>query len=91
MRRGHAGASDPRRLFARLSAQRHDRVIGANRADREHAEQTIRQTAERLAGGTDPGVIPARFLIGAARSALDRGLARPGVITKNFYTELARR
>jgi hypothetical protein len=56
---------------------------------KEH--QMTLEAAERLAGGTDPGVIPARFLIGAARSALDRGLARPGVITKNFYTELARR
>jgi hypothetical protein len=54
-------------------------------------QQMTLEAAERLAGGTDPGIIPARFLIGAARSALDRGLARPGVITKNFYTELARR
>ena len=57
--------------------------------DKEH--QMTLEAAERLAAGTDPGIIPARFLIGAARSALDRGLARPGVITKNFYTELARR
>ncbi|MEU6147392.1 hypothetical protein ABZ848_44470 [Streptomyces sp. NPDC047081] len=56
---------------------------------KEYAMQ--REAAERLAAGTDPGIIPARFLIGAARSALDRGLARPGVITRNFYTELARR
>ena len=49
------------------------------------------EAAERLAAGTDPGILPARFLIGSARSALDRKLARPGVITKNFYTELARR
>jgi hypothetical protein len=54
-------------------------------------QQMTLEAAERLAAGTDPGIIPARFLIGAARSALDRGLARPGVITKNFYTELARR
>jgi hypothetical protein len=56
---------------------------------KEYAMQ--REAAERLAAGTDPGIIPARFLIGATRSALDRGLARPGVITRNFYTELARR
>jgi hypothetical protein len=54
-------------------------------------QQMTLEAAERLAGGRDPGIIPARFLIGSARSALDRGLARPGVITKNFYTELARR
>ena len=56
---------------------------------KEH--QMTLEAAERLAAGTDPGIIPARFLIGSARAALDRGLARPGVITKNFYTELARR
>ncbi|MEU1275430.1 hypothetical protein [Streptomyces sp. NPDC005799] len=56
---------------------------------KEYAMQ--REAAERLAAGTDPGIIPARFLIGATRSALDRRLARPGVITRNFYTELARR
>jgi len=44
-----------------------------------------------LAAGNDPGVVPARFLIGATRIALDRRLARPGVITENFYKELARR
>jgi hypothetical protein len=54
-------------------------------------QQMTLEAAERLAAGTDPGIIPARFLIGSARSALDRGLARPGVITRNFYTELARR
>ena len=56
---------------------------------KEH--QMTLEAAERLAGDNDPGIIPARFLIGSARAALDRGLARPGVITKNFYTELARR
>jgi hypothetical protein len=29
-------------------------------------------------------------MIGAARVALDRRLARPGVITRNFYTALSR-
>jgi hypothetical protein len=56
---------------------------------KEH--QMTLEAAERLAAGTDPGIIPARLLIGSARDAVDRGLARPGVITKNFYTELARR
>jgi hypothetical protein len=54
-------------------------------------QQMIEEAARRLAAGTDPGVIPARFLIGAARVALDRRLARPQTITDNFYRELARR
>jgi hypothetical protein len=51
----------------------------------------IEEAATRLANGNDPGVVPERFLIPAARLAFDRRLARPGVITKNFYAELARR
>jgi hypothetical protein len=51
----------------------------------------IEEAARRLAAGNDPGVVPARFLIGAARVAIDRKLARPGVIQRNFYVELARR
>ena len=54
-------------------------------------EAMTEEAARRLAAGTDPGVIPERFLIGAARFALDHRLARPGVITENFYKELARR
>jgi hypothetical protein len=54
-------------------------------------QQMIREAAARLAAGNDPGVIPERFLIGAAREALDRHLARPGVITDHFYKELSRR
>ena len=55
-------------------------------------EQTMtEEAAKRLAAGNDPGVIPERFLIGAARYALDRRLARPGAITENFFKELARR
>jgi len=54
-------------------------------------QQMIEEAARRLASGTDPGIIPERFMIGAARVALDRRLARPGAITKNFYCELARR
>ncbi|WP_199512599.1 hypothetical protein [Nucisporomicrobium flavum] len=49
------------------------------------------EAAERLAAGTDPGVVPERYLIGAARSALDRRLAPPDRITDAFYRELARR
>jgi hypothetical protein len=54
-------------------------------------QQMIEEAARRIAAGTDPGIIPERFMIGAARFALDNRLARPGVITKNFYRELARR
>jgi hypothetical protein len=51
----------------------------------------VRQAAERLATGTDPGIVPERFLIGAARHALEHRLARPGVVTRNFYEALGRR
>jgi hypothetical protein len=51
----------------------------------------IEEASRRLAAGVDPGVVPERFLIGAARVAIDRRLARPGVITRNFYRELSRR
>ncbi|HXN47794.1 MAG TPA: hypothetical protein VN893_14200, partial [Bryobacteraceae bacterium] len=54
-------------------------------------QHMIEEAARRLAAGVDPGVIPARYLIGATRVALDRRLARPGTITENFYKELVRR
>jgi hypothetical protein len=53
-------------------------------------EQTmIEEAARRLASGTDPGIIPERFVIGAVRFALEKRLARPNVIAKNFYKTLA--
>ena len=55
-------------------------------------EQTmIEEASRRLAAGNDPGIVPERFLIGAARFALDNRLAEPEVIVKNFYLELSRR
>jgi hypothetical protein len=54
-------------------------------------QQMIEEAARRLAAGIDPGIVPERFLIGATRFALDRRLARPGVITENFYKELVGR
>jgi hypothetical protein len=51
----------------------------------------IEEAAGRLAAGTDPGVVPERFLIGAVRTALDRRLASPDQLMRNFYTELVRR
>jgi hypothetical protein len=49
------------------------------------------EAARRFALGSDPGIIPARFLIGAARQAFEQRLARPGAVMANFYKELARR
>ena len=51
----------------------------------------IEEAAARLARGIDPGVVPERFLIGAVRTALDRRLAPPETLMRNFYVELARR
>lgn len=54
-------------------------------------EKTItEEAAGRLAAGVDPGIVPERLLIGAARSALDRRLAPPGRIANNFYAALER-
>jgi len=54
-------------------------------------EKMIAEAARRLAAGNDPGIIPARYLVGAARWALDHDLARPERITHNFYLALAKR
>jgi hypothetical protein len=54
-------------------------------------QEMIEEAARRLAAGTDPGIVPERFLIGAARFAFDNQLARPEVIMNNFYAELSRR
>lgn len=52
-------------------------------------QRMIEEASQRLAAGVDPGIIPERFLIGAVRLALDRRLARPEVLTRNFYKALA--
>jgi hypothetical protein len=54
-------------------------------------QQMVEETAQRLAAGNDPGIIPERYVIAASRVALDRKLARPGVISANFYRHLSRR
>jgi hypothetical protein len=54
-------------------------------------QKMIEEASRRLAAGVDPGIVPERFLIGAARHAFDNKLARPGTIAKNFYQELSRR
>jgi hypothetical protein len=52
-------------------------------------QQMIEEASRRLAAGVDPGIIPERFLIGAVRLGLDRRMARPEVLTRNFYKALA--
>ena len=49
------------------------------------------EAARRLASGNDPGIIPARFLVGAARYALERNYARPKTVTDHFYQALRKR
>jgi hypothetical protein len=75
------------RPFASLGNKPLAEVIRFGHKERQMTEEAAR----RLAAGVDPGIIPARFLIGAARIAMDRKLARPGVIANKFYLELARR
>ena len=75
------------RPYKELGGKSLAQVTGFN----SHHQVMIEEAATRLAASNDPGVVPARFLIGAARVALDRKLARPNVIAKNFYQELARR
>ncbi len=60
-------------------------------AFRPEHQAMVQEAAARLASGTDPGIIPSRFLIGAGREALAQDLARPGQITKHFYRALVRR
>lgn len=53
--------------------------------------ELIQQAGRRLAKGEDPGTIPVRLMISAARFALDSQLAKPQTITDNFYRILGRR
>jgi hypothetical protein len=54
-------------------------------------QQMIEEAAGRLANGTDPGILPARYLVGASRWAVDHNLASPERITQNFYQALTNR
>lgn len=54
-------------------------------------QRMVEECARRLAGGDDPGIVPERFLIGAARFALDQGLATAEAIKDKFYRALSRR
>ena len=51
----------------------------------------VEQAGRQLASGQELGAVPARFMIGAARFALDNRLATPQAITDNFYRTLGRR
>ncbi len=57
----------------------------------ENHQRMTEEAAQRIAAGVDPGIVPARFLVGAARLALDRRLASPGRIVAHFYQALDRR
>lgn len=58
--------------------------------NRTHKQMTD-EAAKRLAQGIDPGIVPARFLVGATRTALNQRLASPEQIAQNFYKALAKR
>lgn len=53
--------------------------------------EMIEVAGRRIAAGQDPGTIPLRFMISAARFALDQQLAVPQTITDHFYRILGRR
>jgi hypothetical protein len=53
--------------------------------------RVIESAAVRLAAGSDPGLVPVRFMVSAARFALDHRLASPQAITDNFYRTLGGR
>jgi len=54
-------------------------------------QQMAEEAARRLAAGNDPGIIPERYLIGAARIAVDNRMASASTIKDNFYKEIVRR
>lgn len=60
-------------------------------AFRPQDHEVASEAAARLAAGRDPGIVPERFLINAARIAFHRRLAPPGVIARHFYDALGRR
>jgi hypothetical protein len=73
--------------FAPLGNKRYSDVLRFG----EKEQIMVEEAAGRIASGTDPGIIPERFLIGASRVALSRQLAAPEAITQAFYRELSRR
>jgi Putative Actinobacterial Holin-X, holin superfamily III len=77
----------PRRLLARLSAERHGRVIASSQVEREQAEQTIRSTAEQLA----QALLREAETQGlhAASSLAKHGVNQAEAETRHLLTELA--
>lgn len=75
------------RPFAPLGNKRYADVLKFGQKE----QVMIEEAAGRIATGTDPGIVPERFLIGATRVALSRQLASPQAITTAFYRELSRR
>lgn len=75
------------RPFASLGNKCYSSVIKFG----EKEQLMVEEAAGRIASGSDPGVVPERFLIGASRVALSRQLAAPEAITEAFYRELSRR
>ncbi|HET9661190.1 MAG TPA: hypothetical protein VFP05_12720 [Thermomicrobiales bacterium] len=73
--------------FPQLGGKTLAAVVSFNRT---HDGMTV-EAAERLTRAMDPGVVPARFLVGAARTALDAGSTPSGRIAVNFYQALLRR
>jgi len=54
----------------------------------QNHQKMTEEAAGRLSAGNDPGIIPARFLVGASRWATDHRMASPDRITHNFYQAL---
>lgn len=73
--------------FPQLGDRTLSEVVSFRRQDLAMAEEA----AERLARGEDPGIVPERFLIAAARIALQRRHAPPARIARNFFEALGRR
>lgn len=72
-------------------AQLGNKSLAAVAAFRTDHQAMIGEAAQRLAIGIDPGIIPARFLVAAARQAFDQQLAPPQIINDNFYRALRQR
>ena len=72
-------------------AQLGNKSLAAVTSFRPTHEKMTQEAAARIASGTDPAIIPERFLVGAARWAVDHKLAPAGRITENFDRALVRR
>ncbi len=85
-----ARATVDRLCFAPLPELGHRSLVQVVPFGRKE-QSMIDDAAGRLATGTISGIVPERFLIGAARTAIRRRLARPGPIVDRFYETLVRR